>query len=543
MCGKTRSDAHAWTGCKCSKCGETCDKGHDWSKDCEMCARCRKRQSADHAWSGCKCSRCGRTRDEGHEWSGCRCSVCGKRRDEGHDWSKDCEKCYICGKTRQNQHELEGLKCRLCRRNFAGIALANQIVTSLQSTLQKIDSEQHGVMPQGCAVDHSVFARRRLSAKVRALNEFQGAINLDPENQELLELRKELTASLEEYLRILSLNYPSIHNEFLEQQGNLRPNQPVQAKPAESALSENQPLYPIAGTDQSVSFLKAAREGDLEKVKALLKSNAALVSARADDGLTGLHIAAVMGHSDLAELLLLSKADVNATDNVGATPLHAAGELGRRNVAELLLANGADVNANAKGAVTPLHHAAAFGHKDVVGLLLTKKAIVDARSNTGSTPLMLASARGHKEVAELLLKSGADIYAKDDDGWSPLHFAATLGDNNMVEFILANNADVNAATGPGDRSRTALHYAAYKGYQSVAEVLLANKADINTEDLQRFTPLIYAVIGGHKELEKLLREHGGSEGTLISEAPPRLMDLLISQFPGLRALKKSKSQE
>jgi ankyrin repeat protein len=52
---------HAWSGCKCSQCGSTRDEGHDWTADCEKCARCDKTRSGAHAWSGCKCSRCGAT--------------------------------------------------------------------------------------------------------------------------------------------------------------------------------------------------------------------------------------------------------------------------------------------------------------------------------------------------------------------------------------------------------------------------------------------------------------------------------------------------
>ncbi|MGO8926242.1 MAG: ankyrin repeat domain-containing protein, partial [Limisphaerales bacterium] len=55
---------------------------------------------------------------------------------------------------------------------------------------------------------------------------------------------------------------------------------------------------------------------------------------------TPLHLAARLGHKDVAELLLASKADVNAKDNGGQTPLHLAVVFGHKDVAELLRQHG-----------------------------------------------------------------------------------------------------------------------------------------------------------------------------------------------------------
>jgi hypothetical protein len=118
----------------------------------------------------------------------------------------------------------------------------------------------------------------------------------------------------------------------------------------------------------------AAQNGDLEKVKTLLKDNPDLVSSKDKWGRTPLHWAAFGGHKDVAALLLASKAEVNAKAIAGRTPLHLA--VGR-------------------------------GHKDVVALLLANKAEVNAKDNHGDTPLHLAVSQGHKDVADLLRQHGA----------------------------------------------------------------------------------------------------------------------------------------
>jgi uncharacterized protein len=154
----------------------------------------------------------------------------------------------------------------------------------------------------------------------------------------------------------------------------------------------------------------AAKAGDLEKVKALLKDHPDLVFNKDNDGRSPLHWAANSGHKDVVELLLTNKAEVNAKDNNGGTPLLYATAGGRWNVAQLLLANKAEVNAKDNDGRSPLHWAASMGHKDMAELLLTNKAEVNATNNKGFTPLHYATAGGDnvgfQAVAELLRQHG-----------------------------------------------------------------------------------------------------------------------------------------
>jgi ankyrin repeat protein len=113
----------------------------------------------------------------------------------------------------------------------------------------------------------------------------------------------------------------------------------------------------------------AARAGDLEKVKTLLKSDPGLVFSKGDDGGTPLNYAAYGGHKDVAEFLLATKANVNAVNYSVMTPLHSAAMNGNKDMTELLLANKADVNARDSSNETPLHLAVIKEHKDVADLL------------------------------------------------------------------------------------------------------------------------------------------------------------------------------
>ena len=68
----------------------------------------------------------------------------------------------------------------------------------------------------------------------------------------------------------------------------------------------------------------AAKNGDLEKVEALLKKNPGLVFSKDNSGTTPLHLAAGYGHKALAQLLLTNNAKVNAQAKTGDTALHLA---------------------------------------------------------------------------------------------------------------------------------------------------------------------------------------------------------------------------
>ena len=228
-------------------------------------------------------------------------------------------------------------------------------------------------------------------------------------------------------------------------------------------------------------IFEAARDGDVEQVKALFDGNPGLVITKDSyRGVTPLHVAAEKGKRNVVELLLAKGLHVNARNKVGATPLHLAAARGRRDVAELLLANRADVNVGNKYGATPLHLAAGKGNTEVVEVLLAKNADVNARDSNGATPLHYVASESyvgkfflHKGATELLLAHYADVNAMDNERQSPLHLAAARGLCDMAKLLLISNANVNAST----FGRTPLSYAALNG--------------------------------GSKDMEDLLRQHGG----------------------------------
>ena len=249
----------------------------------------------------------------------------------------------------------------------------------------------------------------------------------------------------------------------------------------------------------------AAKNGDLGRVKALVKESPDLVFSRDDDGWTALHYAALNGKKDVVELLLANKADVNAKAGNGATPLDIAAGHGHKGVTELLRRHGGQEYFSSE-----LHEAAQNGDLEKVKALLKDNPdLVFSKDSAGATPLHLAAINGRTDGAKLLLADHADVNAKDNQlGYTPLHCAAFFGHKDVAELLLASHADVNAKDNKGS---TPLHLAAGRGHRDVVELLLANNADVNAKANNGATPLDFAGGGGHKDVVELLRLHGSHE--------------------------------
>jgi flagellar motor switch protein FliG len=153
-----------------------------------------------------------------------------------------------------------------------------------------------------------------------------------------------------------------------------------------------------------VQIHEAALNGNLQKIEELLKGNPNLASSKDNSGFTPLHLAALMGHKDVAALLLANKVEVNAKDNSGSTALHKAASSGKKNVLELLLANKAEIDAKNNNGQTPLHVAVVKGYKDVVELLQANNAEINAEDK-----FTIELRKAAKLLSVLPMPLGADV--------------------------------------------------------------------------------------------------------------------------------------
>jgi len=234
---------------------------------------------------------------------------------------------------------------------------------------------------------------------------------------------------------------------------------------------------------QGIELHRAVALGDLEKLTSLLAERPKMVNIRLA-GFTPLHLAAKLGNTTMAELLIDSGAESNPQDEL----------LGR----------------------TPLLYAAMSGHRDMVKLLIDKRADVNAKGDmSGGTPLHKAAEKGFLDVVELLVSTGADVNTEDEYERTPLIMAVQEGHEGIAKFLIARGAK----PGPKDKwGHTALHKTAEKGFTDIARLLITAGADVNAKNDSNSTPLEWAAAYGREGVVKLLREHGATLGTEIHNA-------------------------
>lgn len=99
----------------------------------------------------------------------------------------------------------------------------------------------------------------------------------------------------------------------------------------------------VTSRDQPIH--DAAREGNGDDVRRLLKADPKQRDVRTALGSTPLHLAATNPDTSAMKALIAAGADVNARDNEGATPLHMAAYSSRPKNTQLMLEAGADPQA------------------------------------------------------------------------------------------------------------------------------------------------------------------------------------------------------
>ena len=291
----------------------------------------------------------------------------------------------------------------------------------------------------------------------------------------------------------------------------------------------------------TISIIEAAKIGNTEVVKLLLKENAD-VNIQNENGWTSLMLASLNGHSQVVELLLKANADVNIQDEDGWTALMIASLNGHTQVVKLLLKENADVNIQKENGWTVLMSASLNGHNtQVVELLLKENADVNIQNENGMTALMIASLNGHTQVVELLLKENADVNIQDKNGWTALMIASLNGHTQVIELLLKKNADVNIQEKEGV---TALMVAIVNEHLEVVECLLQSKADphivLHWGNIE-ITALYLAVCSGNRDIIKILIDNSEPTTDEIEKAVviscyddhPALITFLSNKLPYL----------
>jgi ankyrin repeat protein len=200
---------------------------------------------------------------------------------------------------------------------------------------------------------------------------------------------------------------------------------------------------------------------------------------------------------------------INKANIDGATPLICAIYRGEKHLIELLIKHGADVNQEVtmKGKTFyPLHFVAELDRSDLIAFLLRDGRGTDrfARATYGTTALHWAAANGKSGAIDQLIlgDEGQKLKYMEDGGKRiALHYAAMNGHLDAVKaLVTSKNADIHGVS----VSEEEFFVSASEEEFSMNVTLNDPCKTVDKQDAEGRTPLHWAVINGHEQVENFL---------------------------------------
>lgn len=249
----------------------------------------------------------------------------------------------------------------------------------------------------------------------------------------------------------------------------------------------------------------AAKEGNINKVIEILKSDPGQLNRADSNGKTSLHHACRFGKNNVAQLLIKRGADLDPKDENQTTPLHFAAASGNLELVKILLANGSkSMNQGASWGNTPLHLACERGHPEVVSYLIDRGGDIESRNELKRTPLIAtARERGNLEIIKILVHKGADINARDISNDTALTLAAWRGFKDVVNFLVEKKPVI-----PGDKKLTSLWFAVENNLNRLYQYLIKDGLDLEKLKDKHHSLINSAAAGGSVEILKSLVKKG-----------------------------------
>ncbi len=155
-------------------------------------------------------------------------------------------------------------------------------------------------------------------------------------------------------------------------------------------------------------LIKAARDGDLASVNAIIKCGASL-DASDSFGYNALHWAARYGHADVVNALVNNGASLNDKSNFSNTSLHSAAIYGHADVAKILIDKGADINLVGESGLTALGLATREGHPAIAIMLESASQRLSANGSGRRSAIMTLLDENDSLRSRLGIKPGLEF--------------------------------------------------------------------------------------------------------------------------------------
>jgi ankyrin repeat protein len=255
----------------------------------------------------------------------------------------------------------------------------------------------------------------------------------------------------------------------------------------------------ILSLDQQVTALYlAAQDGKEAMVEEFIKQKAKLDIARADTGLTPLHVSMYQSHKNISVILIKAGADVHVKDLQGRNAILWSLNLKDTSIMQLLIDHGAKLDSTDNAGNPLLFAATKLNIPDIVSFLVKAGAhdvpnrqgiyAYDQAIGMGSVDLVYAL-RDKKDLPENAIKLMSAVYQNNLEQLSKLISPEYI--NDSVGVISGNSlliqslifgykaithklVEANASlTYFNKQGFTAWHIAAFKGYTDVLENMYA----------------------------------------------------------------------
>lgn len=165
----------------------------------------------------------------------------------------------------------------------------------------------------------------------------------------------------------------------------------------------------------------------------------------------------------------------------------------------------------------------------VVGVFLIVVLFFVVRNSFFHSPRLLHSVveEGKHQRAAKLLKSGADANVLQGEQ-APLHLAAQNGDLKMARLLIDHGARP-AIKAKDDLGFAPLHIAASLGHIGLAELLLRSGAHVESRDALGQTPLFVAATAVQSDMMSFLIERGANPNARLEGGVNLLAALAVAQ--------------
>jgi len=302
---------------------------------------------------------------------------------------------------------------------------------------------------------------------------------------------------------------------------------------------------------QSYSLHAAIHQGDVERVKQLLKDGADINKLDMREWQTPLMYAVSAENPEMVRFLISNGADVNHINPRGSTPLTQTAFLGDIEMVKLLLEHGADIHYMRDDGYSVLTTAIQSRNLDIVKFFVNKGFDVNGKKDSRYAPLAVALHLNTMDsddyaIARYLIDEGADISIKEfgretlferalffgnfkaidllaangakfDESvlisYNELHYSVYFGNKSRAEKCLKLGDDINEAVRPKDS--TPLHFAIFGRQPDMIPWLIDKGADPNLKTEDDLTPLALAIREGQKEAAENLINNGADVNTQV----------------------------